>query len=71
VSVKEYPICPRCEHAVKKDGHELRLQLVNAANGAPRDAVDLHAIFHHGCASGVWNAAREAWFPALDGKEEK
>lgn len=63
MSVKEFPICPRCEKPViyEHDRHELHLQLVNAYDGAPKDHVDLQAAFHHDCAAAVWNVATAAW----------
>ena len=60
--VKTYPVCPACDKPVAKaEEHELRFQLVNADPGAPKDNVDMHAIFHMKCAAKVWTAARDAW----------
>ena len=61
--IEKLELCPRCGKAVSKaERHELRFQLVNADEGAPRGNVDLHAVFHHRCASAIWNTARREWF---------
>ena len=66
MSVAEYPMCPRCKQPVraKSERHELRLQLVNAAEGAPKEHTDYHDVFHHRCAQHVWNAVRDQWYGA-------
>lgn len=56
------PVCPRCQKQVISDGHELRMELVNAHPVASKDQVLMHDVFHHACAAKIWNVTRRHWY---------
>lgn len=53
-------ICDRCGIPIKSrhDLHVVRLILVNAGEGAPKDTTDITGDYHHVCAAYLFGAAR-------------
>lgn len=55
-TMSEQIICRACKKVVPRDVHRVRIILVNAGRGAPREQVDKEDDFHLSCAAYLFRA---------------